>query len=184
MDADEVVNYLIKPDRLVRLRHVKSLVPANQWAKVQSAHAQELLSNVVKGTDDPLKSVFDGRKFRDSLDAYGRNVLEEVHGKQWVDDAYKYASALMLAEKKMAMSGNIVAANVALHPVKNMPKLVWLRAVAKVMEQPGTFKYLTEGVRSAADGADNAAMARFAAQVLAQADDETGSARFTMTEPQ
>lgn len=185
VDSDMVVDYLIKPERLVRLRQVKNIVDPEQWAKVKSAHAQDLLSTVVKGTDDPLVNVFNGRGFRDSLDKYGKEVLEEVHGKEWVDAAYKYANALMLAEKKTTMSGGIVAANIALHPLKNMPKLIWLRTVAKIMENPGTFKYLTEGFQHGA-GTDAAASAvnRLMTQAAALGRDETGSARFTITDPQ
>lgn len=185
VDADRVVEYLIKPDRLIRLRHVKSLVPANQWAKVQSAHANELVENITQGTTDPLKTIFDGRKFRDALDKYGRGVLEEVHGKRWVDDAYEFANALMLANKRATLSGGIVAANIALHPVVNLPRLVWIRTLAALMERVGTFKYLTEGIRLGPETkAGAAALARIAAQAQALARDETGSARFTLTEPE
>ena len=185
VDADMVVDYLLKPDRVVRLRRVKDIIPAAEWGKVKSSHAQELLSTVVQGTDDPLMSVFNGRALRDGLDKYGRNVLEEVHGKQWVDDAYKYANSLMLAEKRMAMSGNIVAANVALHPIKNLPRLVWIRGLAKAIEQPGTFKYLTSGFQPNATVKEaTAAATRLASQVAALASDETGSARITLTAPE
>ena len=185
VDADMVVDYLVKPERIVRLRQVKSIVPEGDWAKVKSAHASELLSSVVKGTDDPLVSIFDGKALRDSLDRYGKSVLEEVHGREWVKSAYEYANALMLAEKKMKLSGGIVAANIALHPIQNLPKLLWLRGVAKVMENPGTFKYLTEGIKLSPTG-DAAAKAvnRFANQVLAVAEDKTGSAAVSITPPE
>lgn len=184
VEADEVVDYLVKPGRVVRLRQVKGVVNAGEWAKVKSSHAQDLLANVVKGTDDPLVSVFDGRGFRDTLDKYGREVLEEVHGKEWTDSAYKFANALMLSEKRMSMSGGIVAANIALHPLRNLPKLLWIGSLARVMEQPGTFKYLTEGFKhgpntDAAAGAVN----RLLNQAMALARDETGSARITLTSP-
>lgn len=184
IDPELAVEYLIRPDRVTRVRRVKDIVTPDTWQAVKAAHAQDLLQSVVKGTDDPIVSVFDGRSFRDSLDKYGREVLEEVHGKAWTDSAYAYANALMLAEKRMKMSGGIVAANVALHPVKNLPKLVWLRAVAKVMEQPGTFKYLTEGFRLGPQTTEGfRQLSRFGAQVAAIANDETGSARFTITDP-
>lgn len=185
VDADMVVDYLIKPERLVRLRQVKNLMPVKEWDKVKSAHAHDLLSNVVKGTDDPIVRVFDGKGFRDTLDKYGKETLEEVHGKQWVDEAYQYANALMLSEKKMSLSGGIVAANIALHPLRNMPKLLWLRVMSKIMQQPGTFKYLTEGFKHGPNtDAAAAAVNRFLTQTAALARDETGSARFTLTDPQ
>ena len=184
LDADQVVDYLVRPDRVVRLRQIKQVASPGAWNQVKVAHAQELTESIVRGTDDPLKYVFDGKKFRDVLDKYGRNVLEEVHGKQWVDDAYKYANALMLSDKQMKFSGGIVAANVALHPIKNLPRLVLIRWMAKLVEQPGTFKYLTDGITlGPKTKAGAAALARLSAQVIALADDETGSASFTLTEP-
>src|SRR3990167_6423 len=68
VDPDMVVDYILKPDRVVRLRQVKGLVPAKEWAKVQSAHSEDLLTNLVKQTDDPLRKLFYGRAFRDGLD--------------------------------------------------------------------------------------------------------------------
>jgi len=185
VDADMVVDYIIKPGRIVRLRQVKALVKPEQWAKVKSAHAQELLSDVVKGTDDPLKTFFDGKGFRDELNKFGRETLEEIHGKEWTDAAYKYSEALMLANKRMKLSGGIVAANIALHPLMNLPKLVWLRALAKFMENPGTFKWLTEGITLGPNTkAGAAALTMLTTKAATMASDETGSAAFTLTEPQ
>lgn len=181
VDPDMVVDYLIKPERAVRLRQVKQLVPPEEWAKVKNSHANDLLSSLVKQTDDPLRSIFDGRAFRDSLDKYGREVLEEVHGKQWVDQAYNYANALMLADKRMGFSGGIVAANVALHPVQNIPLLAWLRGLARVMQTPTAFKYLTDGIQlnpATKEGA--AAITRVFTQAAANARDETGSAKVSV----
>jgi hypothetical protein len=179
-----VVDYLVRPDRVVRLRQVKEVASPEAWGKVKASHAQELTKSIVQGTDDPLKYVFDGRKFRDTLDRYGRSTLEEVHGKQWVDSAYEYANALMLADKRMKLSGGIVAANIALHPMANLPKLLWLRGMAKVMEQPGTFKYLTEGVKLGANTAKGAAaINRVLNQAMANASDETGSSTFVVPTP-
>lgn len=179
-----VVEYVIRPDHAVRVKRVKEAVSPEVWGQVKAAHAEELLKNVTRGTDDPFQHVFDGKAFKDGLDKYGRSTLNEVHGKEWVDSAYKYADALMLASKKAKMSGGIVAANIALHPIANLPKLVWLRALVKVMEQPGTFKYLTDGIKlGPTTEAGAAALSRFTAQVLAQAEDETGSARVNFTSP-
>lgn len=185
VDPDMVVDYLIKPDRVVRLRQVKNLVPNDEWAKVQSAHSEDLLTSLVKQTDDPLRTIFDGKAFRNSLDKYGRDVLNEVHGKQWTDAAYDYANALMLSEKKMGFSGGIVAANVALNPVQHLPLLAWLRGLAKVMQSDAAFKYLTTGVQLGPNTqAGAAAITRIMTQAAANARDETGSSKITVAEPQ
>lgn len=184
VDPDMVVEYVIKPGHAVRAREIKKAVEPGVWDQVKAAHAEDLLKGIVRETDDPFKQVFDGKAFRDGLNKFGRETMTEVHGKQWVDDAYKFADALMLASKKAKLSGGIVAANVALHPVANLPKLVWMRALVKVMEQPGTFKYLTEGLKVGPETKEGAAaLSRFTAQLIAHAEDETGSARFNLTEP-
>ena len=52
------------------------------------------------------------------------------------------------------------------------------------LEQPGTFKYLTEGFKPNATVKETTAAAtRLAAQITALAGDETGSARITLTSP-
>jgi hypothetical protein len=184
LDADMVVDYLVKPERIVRLRQVKSVVEPEVWAKVKSSHSQELLSNVSQGTADPMKTVFNGQAFRKELDKYGREVLEEVHGKEWTDSAYSFANALMIANKRAELSGGIVAANIALHPIVNLPRLVWIRGLAKLIEQPGTFKYLTEGFRLGPNTRQGAMIInRALTQAAALADDETGSATVTLTPP-
>lgn len=183
VDVDQIVDYVIRPEHTFRVKRIKDIVSSETWDKVKSAHAEDLLSNVVRTTDDPLKTVFDGKSMRDALDSYGRNTLTEVHGKQWVDDAYAFANSMMLANKTTKLSGGIVAANVALHPIQNLPRLIWIRVLAKLIEQPGTFRYLTDGVRlgpATKEGA--AALSRLTAQAAAIARDETGSARFTLTE--
>lgn len=184
VDPDMVVEYVIRPEHAVRVKQVKNAVSPEVWEQVKSAHADDLMKNIVQKTDDPFKQVFDGKAFRNALDKYGRDTLNEVHGKQWVDDAYKFTDALMLSSKKAKLSGGIVAANIALHPIANLPRLVLMRGLVKLMEQPGTFKYLTEGLKLGPETqAGAAALSRFTAQLIAQAEDETGSARINVTEP-
>lgn len=184
VDPDMVVEYVIKPEHAFRVKQVKQAVKPEVWEQVKAAHAEDLMKNIVQKTDDPFKQVFDGKAFRNALDKYGRDTLNEVHGKEWVDSAYKFTDALMLSSKRAKLSGGIVAANVALHPIANLPRLVWMRAIVKLMEQPGTFKYLTEGLKIGPETqAGAAALSRFTAQLVAQAEDETGSARFNITEP-
>jgi len=185
VDVDQIVDFVIRPEHALRVRRIKEAVPAETWGAVKSAHARDLVSNVIKTTDDPLKTVFDGKHLRDTLDSYGRTTLEQVHGKQWVDDAYKFAGALMLANKTAKLSGGIVAANVALHPLVNLPRLVYIRALAAFVSQPFGFKYLTEGIlQGPTTKAGAEALAKVSTQIAALARDETGAARFTVTEPE
>ena len=109
--------------------------------------------------------------------------MEAVHGKQWVDDAYKLANSLMLVQKQPTSSG-IVAANIALKPLQNLGRLAFERSLAYIVQQPGTLKYLTTGILSPNTRAGAEALAKITAISTALASDETGSARFTVTSPE
>ena len=89
----------------------------------------------------------------------------------------------MLVQKQPTSSG-IVAANIALKPLQNLGRLGFERALAYIMQQPGTLRYMTTGILSPNSRAGAEGLARIAAQATALASDETGSARFTVTPPE
>ena len=183
VDPEMVVDYIIKPSRVTRAAQIKEVVSPQEWVKVKRAHAEDLFSNAVKGTDNPLEpKAWSGRGLRDALDGYGRSTLETVHGSEWVSDAYKLANSLMLVQKNPTSSG-IVAANIALKPLQNLGRLAFERGLAYIVQQPGTLKYLTTGIMSPNSRAGAEALARIASIATAVASDETGSARFTITPP-
>jgi len=183
IEPELVVDSIIRPGRSQQIMRIKNAVDPETWRKIQAAHAEEITASIVKQTDDPLTKIFDGKAFKEALDKYGANTLTAVHGPDWTANAYKLADALMLVQKSMKASGGIVAANVALHPIANLPKLVWLRAMAKLIQQPGSLNYLTEGFKAPNTRKGMEALTRVATQLTAIASDETGSASFTLTDP-
>lgn len=183
IEPELVVDAIIKPGQEMKIARIKSAVPEEAWKKVQGAHSQEIVSALIKNTDDPLNKMFDGRAFKEALDKYKPGVLTAVHGPEWTANAYKLADSLMLVQKSMKASGGIVAANVALHPIINLPKLLWLRGMAKFLQTPGGLHYLTEGIKAPNTRAGAEALTRVATQAALIADDETGSASFTVTNP-
>lgn len=183
IEPELVVDAIVKPGQASRIARIKTAVSPEAWGKVQAAHAEEITSSLIKQTDDPLQKIFDGKSFKEALDKYGADTLREVHGPDWTNSAYRLANSLMLVQKSMKASGAIVAANVALHPIANLPKLVSMRLMAKLIQQPGTLKYLTEGIRAPNTREGIEALTRVASQAAALAHDETGSAAFTVTNP-
>lgn len=184
VDPEMVVDYIIKPNRITRVAQIKQVVSPDEWVKVQRAHAEDLFSNAVKTTDNPLEpKAWSGKGLRDALESYGRETLEVVHGKAWVEDAYKLANSLMLVQKQPTSSG-IVAANIALKPLQNLGRLAFERGLAYIVQQPGTLKYLTTGILSPTSRSGVEALARISAIATTVASDETGSASFTVTAPE
>jgi len=184
VDPEMVVDYIIKPNRITRAAQIKQVLPQAEWTKVSRAHAEDLFSNAIKTTENPLEPLtWNGKGLRDALEANGRSTLEIVHGRDWVDDAYKLANSLMLVQKQPTSSG-IVAANIALKPLQNLGRLAFERSLAYIVQQPGTLKYLTTGIISPNTRAGVEALARITAIATSLASDETGSARFTVTSPE
>jgi len=184
IEPELIVDAIIKPGQASKVARVKAAISPEAWEQVKAVHVSDLLESIVKQTEDPIKTVFDGQAFRRALDKYGASTLNAVHGPEWTQNAYKLANSLMLVQKHMTMSGAIVAANVALHPIMNFGKLVKLRIMAKVIQQPGTLHWLTEGIKAPRTRKGMEALTRVAAQVTALAKDETGSASFTLTDPE
>ena len=89
----------------------------------------------------------------------------------------------MLVQKQPTSSG-IVAANIALHPLTNLGRLAFERAFAYIVQQQGTLKYLTTGILSPTTRYGAEALARVTAIATAAANDQTGSASFTVTAPE
>lgn len=184
VDPEMVVDYIIKPNRVTRAAQIKQVVSSDEWVKVKRAHAEDLFSNAIKTTDNPLEpKAWNGKGLRDALESYGRETLELVHGKEWVTDAYKLANSLMLVQKQPTSSG-IVAANIALKPLQNLGRLAFERGLAYIVQQPGTLKYLTTGILSPTSREGIEGLTRVTAIATALASDETGSARFIVTKPQ
>ena len=184
VDPDMVLEYMVKPGMANRVRRIKTLVPDQVWEGVRRGQAERMLSKAVRESDAPLGGmVFDGKAMRAELDKYGRDTLEAIYGKEWVNDAFKLADTLRLVEHRTTLSGGIVAANIALHPLKNLPKLVRLRILGQFMTSPGGLKYLTTGIEAPKTRAGAMALARVSSQLAALMEDETGSAAFTVTDP-
>ena len=74
---------------------------------------------------------------------------------------------------RMKLSGGIVAANIALHPIRNLGKLVQLRILAKFMNSKTGIKWLTEGIRAPRTRAGISALARTMVQSQALLDEHT-----------
>lgn len=183
VDPDMAVEYIVRKGAGDRVLTVKKAVSPEAWQQVQRAHGEKLLSSAIRDTSDPLRQVFDGNALKRSLDSYGPEVLEQVYGKEFVRDVYKFANVLKLVDKGNKNSGGLVAANIALHPLRNLQKLTMLRVLSKFMTQPGGLRYLTNGIQAPKTRAGAAALARVSSQLAALADDETGSANFVLTPP-
>ena len=179
-----VVDSLIKPGQAQRVARMKDAVSTKVWKKVQDAHAEKLLNAVVQYTDDPLKTVFNGRALKAALREQGDDVVTAVHGSRWAAQMNEFADALMLAQKGSASgSGGLYAAATVLNPILNLQKLAMLRGMARFLQSPGGLRYLTVGIKAPRTREGAEMLTRAALQATAIADDETGVASVVPVSP-
>lgn len=150
---------------------MKHLTPETK-SVVRRQAMDDILGSAVARTDDPLVDVFSGKNFLNTLDKYGKGVLEATFGGSLVKDMYKFGRVLQFTTKRMAFSGGIVAANIALHPIQNLGKLIQLRIISKLMQTKGAFYWMTEGIKAPNTRRGASFLARVATQVAILKDDE------------
>ena len=119
--------------------------------------------------------MFNGTALKASLDKYGRDTLNETFGKQWTDDAYKFANVAQFVTQRNPNSGGIVSAMVALNPLRHIWKIADIAGTTYLLRQPGVLKWLSEGIQPGNAGAAAGAIAKVGAIATALAKDKTAS---------
>ena len=102
---------------------------------------------VARDPDKVLGFIFSGKNFQKALDGYGKETLEATFGKELVSDLHKLGSVVRLLESRKGWGSGLVAASIALHPIKNITKLGQLRIASKILSSKAGLRYLTTGLR-------------------------------------
>lgn len=179
-EAEQAAAFIFRPNSPLRVLEAKKFYgeTSEEFTGLQQQAMQKILSAFVEKADDPLVKVLNGKQLRAEMDRYGRKTLEATFGADLTNDLYKFANVSEFVTKKGPMgAGGIVAANVALHPVNNIGKIIDFAIAARLLRKPGVIKWLAEGIspdtppKKAA-----AALARVSTLAAALGGDETGSA--------
>ncbi len=145
IEPEQIISSIFKKGRARDILKVKRAVSPETWERYQGAAMEEVLTNIVKRDQDPLIAIFTGTNFLNSLDNYGHLTLSAVFGRQHTKALYDLGYAVQLATKKSAGSGGLVAAHLALHPIKMWKKLTGLFFLQQIFKTPTMVKYLTAG---------------------------------------
>jgi hypothetical protein len=123
-----------KPDQLAKL--VNKLTPMAR--KDLQGAIMAKLADVARGVPTNVKDelagidVLRGTKFKEALDQLGPKSVDIVFGKGAYDEFNKFSRMMRLVAPENTLSGGLVAASVALSPIKNLPKLVGMRIASKL----------------------------------------------------
>ena len=134
---------------------------------------EDLLSKSLSRTEDPLTIMFNGKRFLDNLDSYGRDTLVQMFDTRTVDRLYKYGRVTSFVNQRMPFSGGLVAAHLALHPWQNLGKMVRLNYFSKFMNTDAGLKWLTEGLEAQKTRKVGSWITRGATQMMAIGEQNT-----------
>lgn len=165
LEPERILDSVFRYGQAARLKRVMRLLPDTTKLKMRRAATEDILRDAVARTDDPMRGLFTGKNFLNSLDKYGRGTLEAMFGKEHTARLYRFGNVSQFVNQKMAQSGGLVAASIALHPWRNFGRLVGLRVASRLMNSPKGLKWLTQGLEAPKTRAGAEAISRLTTQI-------------------
>ena len=154
VESEKVIDYIFRPkssNQILKAKEFLGAGDAGVWNKVKGGSMLQLLQKVA--TQEPGKdAIFNGPAFKKALDHYGKQTLDAMFGKTLRKDLYKFAEQITVLTSRN-QSGGIVAANVALAPIRQGPKalinpLLPLKIFSYLFSKPGFVEYMTFGMKN------------------------------------
>jgi len=169
---EQAIDHIFKPKSGQLVNQVLKHFEGNEFVinAIKTKAMEKILRASVDASDN-FNIIYSGVNLNKTLDAYGVDTLYKMFGKEMTGDLFDFAKQLnLISQGKNKGAGSIVAANLALSPLRQGPsafqKLLGLGIVSKVLAMPGILKYLAFGMkgntRAHAD-----ALARVKAQITA-----------------
>ncbi len=176
IDPETLTDVIFKKGRGSRVERVRAVVDDETWAKVQSQSMKRILDDVVQATQDPEMQVFNGKALVDTLNKYDRATLGAMFGKKKTEELYKFARVTQYVTQNVkARSGGIVAAGIAVRPLKHLGVLMKFRIMTSFLNSKYGIKWLTTGLEVPNTRRGANALAKVVSQFEMLADEQTGA---------
>ena len=172
VEVEEVVNYIFRPKSATKINQAKEFMGDEMFAQFKEVAMMKILQNVGSDATQPgLGPIFNGPAFRKALDLYGKETLHAMFGKDLTKNLYNFADEVTILTSK-SQSGGLVAANVALSPIRKgkaaIPPLAFMKVFSYLMNRPGFVEYLTFGIKNPYTRKGTEALAKINAMAGAQ----------------
>ncbi len=172
VEQEQVLDFIFRPKSSGRINEAKELLGESGFNLFREGAMLKILQGVGSDAAQPgLGPIFNGPAFRKTLDLYGKETLHATFGKELTKDLYKFADQVTILTSKN-QSGGLVAANVALMPLKKpvgaAKILLPFKVISHLMNKPGFVEYLTFGMKNWQTRKGAAALARVNAMASAQ----------------
>ena len=186
VDDGDIVKMLLQPANKNLIKHVKKVLgrDSKEWANIKTGLMDEIIQSMYVAGDDPIQQVIRGDKLVSLLENFTNKwtntaPLEDIFGKELTASLKEFSEvSLLLTRKKIAMSGGILAASIALHPIRNLPRLMMFRGLRRMFLTDGTLKMYTEGLLNTRKRSGIEKISRTTALLWAILEDETKNSEY------
>ena len=176
-DTEGVLNFIWRSGKQRNpnlVRSVKNTLGEDsaEWAVIRDGAMSDLMGKLWTESDDAVEILIKGTGLSDAIESYGMRNMREMFGAELTEELIGFSKTVKFLSSRTTMSGGIVAANIALHPIANLPRLAWLNVSGRLVNSRGFVRYLTEGIKAPKTRAGMEALARASAIAAMVVDDE------------
>ena len=112
--------------------------------------AMEKILRASIDASDNFNIIYSGANLNKTLDKFGVTNLKTMFGKELTDDLFSFARSLNLISQGKGNKGGLVAANLALAPLRKgvgaVPELLTLGIISRALASKNVLKYLALGL--------------------------------------
>lgn len=169
-DPEEAADYLLRPKNSREIKWAKGFLgeESKEWLMLRESSMGRILKNMIDDMSDPVDVVLNGRALKKEIKGIGDYTLKEMFGPPLAKELTEFTKVAHFLTTKVGASGGIVAANIALHPMKNLPRLAKFFIIRKIFSTGAGVRYFTEGFRPNATKKAIDNLARYVASSVAQ----------------
>lgn len=148
-DFADAIDFVFRPGNERQLFAAKQFFGENspEWKRIQRDSLRKLLDNLVVKSDDPVTKVLSGKNLTEKLTTH-KKALDILLGKDHANAIQEFADVAFLLTTKQKLSSGLVAANIALHPIKNLSRLGHIFVMAELFASKKAIQFFTRGFKA------------------------------------
>jgi len=150
-DGKKALDVVFSKDGVNMIKEIKGTLTPAEMTAVREGAMSKVLSEILDETSDVgTGTILAGDKLLRAIDdKYGKATIKEMFnrpGEPIGDMLIDFAKQSSLLSKERNFAGQLVAANISLHPIKKFPTILQLNIMSKIFNSYETMRYLTKGM--------------------------------------